>query len=311
MSTPSITVTTNSMKKVFVRFPHIKRLLERMDELYKHDCVDEEAENVLLLGESGVGKSRLLQKFRNTYPPIIHEDFTEIPVLYLKVPSKGSINSLASAMLLEMRSVYWDRGTTIQLTKQLTKLLITCKVRIIILDEINHLVEKGGIKTHHGIADWLKILTDETSIPFILAGIPRAERLLHANDQLRSRFREVITIQPFSVENEKEKAVFRSVLKTFSQLIVDVPSVDLASPEMVDKMAFATAGRLRDIRRLLVRAVEVGGKRSPPKISNECLSDAFCQVIYPNAPDERNPFCTKFKKIPLTRANEPFAAREE
>jgi len=94
-------------------------------------------------------------------------------------------------------------------------------------------------------------------------------------------------------------------------MIKDIPKVDLVKGDIPQLMAFATAGRLRDIRRLVVRTVELAFGEPSPKITIQTLETAFRQVIYPDAPDHRNPFNKDFKKIPLTGINDPFAAREE
>ena len=299
------------MKRSFVSFPHVAPLLERMHNLLQRNCAEDEPENIFLLGESGVGKSRILKKFRNDFPPVHHEEYTEIPVLYVTVPSNGNARALASAMLLELGSPFWNKGTIKQLTQQLLTLLKACRVRIILLDEVNHLVDKGGIKTHHYTADWLKELIDKAELPMVMAGIPRASRLLSTNDQLRSRFREVISIKPFSIETAEGVTEFRQVLKTFSQMVTGVEMVDITKGNLPQRILFATHGYLRDIRRLLVRAVEIAFKNKSLKIKITTLADAFRQVIYAEAPDDRNPFCNVFTKVPLTKPNEPFCPREE
>jgi len=299
-----------TITRSFVKFPHVASLTERLTQLIRHPYINEEPENIIVLGESGVGKSRVLQKFRNTYPPIVHPEYTEVPVLYVSVPANGNASALASAMLLALGSPFWDRGKIKDLTFQLHCLLKQCKVKVIVLDEVNHLVDKGGVKTHHYTADWLKVLLDEARLPIVMAGIPRAMRLLKANDQLRSRFREIIYIKPFSVENEVETGRFCAVLTTFTNMMAGVEVISLTSGDLPKKMLFATNGYLRDIRRLLVRAVELAFRDGSLKIKLSTLEEAFRQVIYAGAPNERNPFCAKFTNTPLIKIDEPFAPRE-
>lgn len=302
---------TLALRRCFVQFTQAQRLLEHLESMLQQDTTAEEADNLLLLGQSGVGKSRLLKKFCARHPAIKHEDFTEVPVLYTGVPSKSSIDNLASAMLLALGSPFWNRGKTKELTHQLITLLKACKVKMIILDEVNHLVDKGGIKTHHLIADWLKELSDSVHIPFVFAGIPRANRLLEANDQLRSRFREVVSMDPFNIGTDQALAEFREVLKSFEKLIPSTLEVSVSNVPMASRMCFATGGRLRDIRRLMVRVVELTCEEGAGAATLATFSAAFRQVIYVDAPDNRNPFTSKFNELPLIRPGEPFAPRAE
>ena len=310
-SETSVHSMTSALRRCFVQFPQARHLLEHLEGLLLQDTTVEEADNLLLLGEPGVGKSRLLKKFCSRHPIIKHEDFVEVPVLYASVPSKSSIDNLASSMLLALGSPFWNRGKTKELTHQLVTLLKTCKVKMVVLDEVNHLVDKGGIKTHHLIADWLKELSDSVRIPFVFAGIPRANRLLEANDQLRSRFREVVSVNPFNIETNPAEAEFREVLKSFENIVPSSLQLNISNATMTRRICFATGGRLRDIRRLMVRVIELACKAEAASASLTTFSTAFRQVIYVNAPDRRNPFTSKFDKLPLTRPGEPFAHRVE
>ena len=298
---------TRAIRRSFARFPHVKATLGELERLFSYDCADEEAEHLLIIGESGVGKSTLLRRFRDLHPPVARDEYTEVPVLYVALDSACSIKKLARSLLLELGSKYWDKGDESQLTYQLIYLLRGCRVRLVILDEVNHLVDKGGEKTHHNIADWIKRLSDATHLPFVLAGIPRAERLLDTNDQLRSRFRQVISIQPFSMEDKDRESEFRSVLLSFQRLLGEIPSVDLSHRTIARAFVFATGGRLREIRKLLIRAVELAFERPSPQLMAADLSRAFETVIYRDAADARNPFSKRFSGTPLTRPGEPFA----
>lgn len=304
--------TVQALRRLFGHFPHVTQVTRRLESIIDYGVHPfEEAENLMILGLSGCGKSTLLQRFVRKYSITEHEEYTEIPVLYVRVDAKCSIKTLAGTMLKALGSEFWNKGKEEERTYQLVTLLKACKVRLVILDEINHLVDRGGEKTHHSVADWIKRLTDEVRIPFVLAGIPRSERLLETNDQLRSRFREVIEIVPFSIADDESEKTFRDVLKTFSDKITGIDSVDLTCSEMAGSLAFATGGRLREICKLLVRAVELAyEQKDKPKLTIKVLSEAFSQVIYRNAPNNRNPFHSKFNGIPLTGAGEPFSPVE-
>lgn len=299
-----------TITRSFVKLPHVASLSERLSQLMNRIWIDEEPDSILVLGESGVGKSRILQKFKSTYPPVIHPEFTEVPALYVHVPANGNAAELASAMLLALGSPFWDQGKIKELTNQLHCLLKECKVKVILLDEANHLVDKGGARTHHYTGDWIKLLLEQMRIPIVMAGIPRTARLSKTNPQLRGRFREIIYIKPFSIATETEQKQFSAVLATFTKMMAGVEVVDLTKGDLPKQMLFATNGYLRDIRRLLVRAVELAFRDGSLKIKLSTLEEAFRQVIYIDAPKERNPFCATFTNTPLTKIDEPFAPRE-
>ncbi|WP_144156028.1 TniB family NTP-binding protein [Paraburkholderia sp. BCC1885] len=294
----------------FINFSHVKRILAALDRMHEYRCGNEEAEHIMLLGESGVGKSTLLFRYVEKHPVIQHEEFTEVPVLYVPLGQSPTPRILASTILKALGDPKWNLGKEIELTTRLVLLIRQCRVKLVLIDEANHLIDRGGEKTLHTAADWLKRLVDATRVSFVLAGIPRTRRLLATNDQLRDRFREVIEIDRFSVANATNEHEFRSALNVFKGYLRDLPTLDISGKTIVRLFAFATDGRLRDIRRLLARAVELAFEQPDPRLTDLVLAEAFRTVIYPGSPDHRNPFHKAFDEMPLVKGDEPFAPVE-
>ncbi|WP_106302924.1 TniB family NTP-binding protein [Paraburkholderia sp. BL18I3N2] len=298
------------IKSSFIHFPHVKKIQVALDRMREYRCGDEEAEHLMLLGESGVGKSTLLKRYVQKYPRIVHEEFTEIPVLFATLRQSPTPKRLASRLLKVLGDSKWHSGPEDELTERLIFLIEKCRVRLVIVDEANHLTDRGGEKTLHTTADWLKGLADATRVSFVLAGIPRTRSLLAINDQFRGRFREVIEIDRFSVANKSAEREFRSVLKAFKGYLRELPTIDLSEAAIARLFTFATDGRLRAIRSLLVRAVELAYEQPVPRLTGAVLAEAFRTVIYPGSPDTRNPFHKAFNETPLVNGDEPFAPVE-
>lgn len=308
MNTVSVnrTAIVRAIRKAFIRIPQVEQVMRRIEELFAYQRDDEEPEHLMLIGESGVGKSTLLRRYVETHARTVHEEFTEIPALYVAIPAACSIKKLAGEILWVMGSPFWDRGGEPERTHQLLTLLRACKVRLVVLDEVNHLVERGSFRTHYAVGDWIKQISEQSGVSFVLAGTPMGEQLLVTNAQLRSRFSEVLRLAPLSLGSKEEGKVFRAVLRTFQKLLADVDCVELASPTINTAIAHATAGRLRALRRLLVRAVAIGLDGEKPRIDVAVLAKAFESALYKGAPKGRNPFRADFDGQPLTKPGEPY-----
>lgn len=295
------------LRRFFGHFPQVAANLERIEQLFDYQCDDEEPEHIMLLGDPGTGKSTLLKRVVKQHPRVAHDDFTEVPVLYVQVPSNCTIKSLAGAMLLAMASPFWNKGTEEDRTFQLRTLLVTCRVRLIILDEINHAVDRGQSTSHKSVADWIKQLSTQVGVSLVLGGIRRSQQLLNANDQFADRFREVLELEPLGVGTKSQRDEFYRVMEAFEAVLEGVSHVDLKTDSMLAKLAFCTGGRLRDIRRLLVRSVELAGREPTLHIDGAVIERAFLQVIFKRAKPDQNPFSAMFRGLPLIQVGEPYA----
>lgn len=299
------------VRRFFGHFPQVVNIRDRMVAAIEYQSGDEEAEHLMLLGDPGTGKTTLLRWICKAFPHKEHLEFTEIRVLYAEVPAACNIKKLAGAILLAMGSPFWNKGGEEERSHQLRTLLSECRTRVVILDEVNHLVDRGQAKTHEAVADWIKQFARQSKVTLVLAGVSRSRALLEANDQLADRFREVLELRPLGIGDKAQVKEFAAVMKAFEQAMEGVQHVDLAAISVLKPLAFATGGRLRAIRKLLVRAIELVAKDAadgkPAIINLAVLERAFLEVIFRKATPEQNPFSKKFRKTPLIKAGEPFA----
>ena len=61
--------------------------LERLETLLTWPA-KQRMPNLLLIGPTNNGKSMIVEKFRRTHPPVSHDDYEEIPVLVVQMPSE-------------------------------------------------------------------------------------------------------------------------------------------------------------------------------------------------------------------------------
>ncbi|CAM8649786.1 TIGR02928, orc1/cdc6 family replication initiation protein [Comamonadaceae bacterium] len=298
---------TRKLRGCFAQFPQVQTVLYRLDLLINQEYVNAEPDHLLLMGESGVGKSRIFEHFVSLHPRSETAEHTVIPVLYAETPNDCTPKKLATELLRAMGSPLWNKGNEQELTHQLLVLLKACQTRMVLLDEANHLVERGGAKSHYQLGDWVKLTARQARIPFVFGGTERTRELLNVNEQLRSRFRETIRLQPFTLATEEDALRTRSALKVFESLMGEIDRINISDEALASKMIFATHGRLREIRKLLVRWAEIGYRKKTPSLTLKDLAQAFSEVIFPDAPKQRNPFLADFNGLALSLSGEPYA----
>jgi len=127
----------------------------------------------VILGETGAGKTTLIQTWI-TSTGLTRQETPEgsiIPYLYVFVPAQATIKATASVFLETLGDPNAGRGTQWNMVGRLKKLIKECKVRIIFVDEFQHIVDKDTHHVLHAVADFLKDLINQTNVPMVLWSI--------------------------------------------------------------------------------------------------------------------------------------------
>jgi len=302
--------TIRNIRGFYGKFPQVVRIEKGLKALVDFQCEEEEPECMAIIGETGTGKTTVLAKFARRYSRVEHATFTEVPVLLVPVPAKCTIKLLCSRILRTMGSPFASKGNEEDLTYQLLTLLKKCKTRLIIFDEVNHLADRGGQKSHYMVGDWIKSLSSESRVPIVLAGTHAAKVLWTTNEQLGDRFHEAIQLHPLR-QGDRDRKELKTVLKAFSSLISCMELPDFQQDHLAAAMAVASGGRLRNIRALFVRAVKIGTRDAAQRNPEEVFAQAFRECVFADSPDERNPFTRKFSGKALTGTGEPYCPRRQ
>ncbi|WP_193087954.1 TniB family NTP-binding protein [Advenella sp. FME57] len=288
----------------FAAFGHIIKEMETALDLYRQTGL---VRNLLITGESGCGKTSLARSFQMSYPREHLLEQTITPVLLVEVPSLGTIGALARAILSALGDPYPEKGRVVDQTARIVVLLRSCKTQMIILDEAQHVYDRGQRKTQYATADWLKTLINAIEIPVVLLGIPRLENLLQVNVQLRRRFAAPIEL---SLGSPDSLGFLDANFDVINALIPVLPlplSLRATSAEdLTRRVYYATDGRVGYLKRLLAAALEVAWENGESEIGVGALADAFTR-IWRGGVSKLNPFSQEFVYRRLDRSGEPFA----
>lgn len=197
-----------------------------------------------IAGESRTGKSRLLEEFLTAHPSIRGSEGLETPVVNIVVPSKPSVKGVAAEILRALEDPLAHKGTEQDMTARLLVLLRKCNVRMLILDEGQHLVDKSSkyVLIHH-VSDWLKNLLNQSKVVVVIAGLPYAEAILAQNEQLRGRFVNKITLPRFDWQDERLRNEFLGLLAGFKELMEEKLTLpDLSAQELALRFYLASGG---------------------------------------------------------------------
>lgn len=266
----------SAANKILVRPPHFKNVLANMEECLVLSQYAKEPRCMMLTGKTGVGKSTIMSTFEEAYPRVEHEHFTEIPVFQAEVPATATYRKLLINLLTKLGAPRPSYGNRDSLASRLFALLTECKVKLIILDEFQHLTQAATEKDMKIISDGIKNMINETGIPVVLCGMPDSIDVLRFNDQLLGRFAIRMQLNPYDWNNDRD--VFIKVLDSIDQQLPFKRPSGLAEGEMPLRLMAASNGLMRPLMGLINEACIFASTDRASHISTTHFATAYRRV---------------------------------
>ena len=263
------------------------------------------SEGLLLVAQTGSGKTTALQHYASIFPREQTVEGTRVQVLLVITPESPTVKALAEAILVTMGDPAAHRGTTQLKTRRIIHFFKTCGVRMLLIDEFQHFFDGHRTSESRRIADWLKNLLNVVNVPVVLAGLPRSIAVINANPQLRRRFSSPYYMRPFGFSSRDEQLEFRGLLKKIHSRI-PIPCPALHEANLSRRFFYATNGLIDYIFKIADEAVSRATESAGACITLETFARAFETAVWRDAPKELNPFSESAQLRHLTRPGEPF-----
>ncbi len=250
---------------------------------------------VSLVGESGSGKSAFLNYFRSLHPPTREDDGLYQPIIKVLTPSIPKEKALAGAMLRALKyPLKIERMSEDDRKSKVEALIISCGVKVIMIDEIQHFIEYRNQESVRAAADWLKTLADQTNAILVLSGLPNSLELFYTNEQLARRSFSPITMPRFDWSNSNSRDEYCAVMDAFTEAMKPFSLPDLGSDDMAFRFYCATEGMMGTIVDILRFASWVALENGTQTISLEDLEFSYEQSVL-TVGARVNPFSTSFR----------------
>ncbi len=229
----------------------------------------ERMENILLIGESGMGKTMLIRKFERQTTPGFDDGagVQQLPVIVMLMPPQPTEAAFFTQLLKAMNAPsasHFTRGFPAR--EAALRLLRQLGTRVVVIDELNSVLS-GTPRQQRVFLQLLRFLSNELRLAFVGVGVPEARHALLSDSQLRSRFTDV-ELPPWALGDDLKDFVTRL---TWSLPLRKPSPVD--SPKLrrllVDRTGGITLGLCKVLERAAIKAIQDGTER----ISLESFAD--------------------------------------
>lgn len=268
-----------------------------------------EPECGLIMGDTGAGKTTLIDYYSAKYPSYRVDEGKIVPVLTATIPAPATMKSMATELLHRLGDPYADKGTLESRTRRLRTLLHACQTELIVLDEFQHLIDRRTERVILDVSDWLKNLITNTRIPVVLVGLKQSVLVLEANEQLQRRFSVEIELRTFSVQSQHQAKTLVALIDTVDECAAAELGAKSDISQHAEKILLATKGRISEIMKLLSHAAQEAARRGSNSITLTHLEMAYRSKIRRVRPSE-NPFSDKWTD-PATKPGTSDAANNQ
>jgi len=297
-----------------IRYPRASQIENKIEYCRVTSKATFEPRCLLIVGESGVGKTSLIQEYLAKHPRREVSGGTIVPVLFSQIPTPATIKEMLTHMLFALGDPSPAQGTTAALTIRLVSMLRQCKVELIILDEFQHFIEQKNARGLREVSEWLKTFLNMAKLPVVLVGMPDCRLVLLGNPQLLRRFSFQARLDPFEWAGDKKKEFIRFL----GEISVNLPiktRPDFTDIEAAKRVYWATEGRAGRVFNLIHRATELALEKELDLVDPPSFSEAYRETLAAFYRDETDPFLGDAPEIDPdgkpVRLNHSAAGEEE
>lgn len=280
------------VETIRIWYPRMRTIYEAIAHLHDFNALSAEPQCLMLVGPTGVGKSTLLRSYTATHPREPRAEVDRLPILEVTVPARASIRNFVTRLLLAVGDPRADKGTVGAQENRLLHFMQCCAVEMLVVDDLQHFVDRDSDRVLHDVSNWLKNLVKETHTACVIAGLPEAESVLHANPQLGRLFGDPHVLQPFTWDSTHPETIaeFRLFLQTLESMLPLPETMPLTSVEVAWRCYVASSGCMAYLMNLVRRAAQRAILLERPALDMTLLAEAFDHRLAGRRRGLTNPF---------------------
>lgn len=223
---------------------------------------------LLVYGDSGMGKTMLLEKFKRAHRPYFEPQrgVQRIEVLSVQMPPVPSQARFYGQILHALGAPFRPGDRIFAVETVALGLLRAIRPQMIVVDEVHHLLA-GSAREQRASLNLLKYLANELQCSVVALGTQDARIAMQSDLQISSRFR------PLELPRWKEGEPLQPFLLAFERLLPLREPSRLAERSVSRVILDRSGGITGNIAEMLVRAAELAISRNQEHVDLRLLDD--------------------------------------
>lgn len=297
-------IKRNALRNLFVERDVERRINDVVNSALRDRHLHAESQNVVITGETGVGKSEIMKRILAKSPEHRDPETGSIvrPVLYVDVRNSSTPKQVAVAMLVQLATLNGEPLEDLEklvhstkaigvpdLTRRVKTQMMGQSVVLALLDEFhNTIIDDGEIRLNR-IANWVRDFAKSKSrsaakpdgdlsetIVFVLIGTRKVELIVDptVNQELASITPYRLHIMRYPYVTDDEKDAFHELLAEIDDELPFDERSGLNVPALAEKLHVATFGLLRQLGIIIVKAADIAIEEGSDRVYEHHLHSA-------------------------------------
>ena len=246
----------------WISYPRAREIHTKLDDLFHYPKVAR-MPSVLVCGPSNAGKTVLVQRFVDQKNRMDTEEPT-LPILMVQAPADPDVRDFFSLCLLRLCAPHRASDRAERLRAQLSVILKNLHTKMLVIDEVHHLIAGSAIK-QRVFLNTIKFLSNDLQIPIVAIGNRDALNAFQIDPQIGNRF------EPVAVPRWHECEEYTKLLASFEvSTPLRLPS-DLADNRLARRLVTMSEGLIGELAELLRRAAELAIRTGRERIDADLL----------------------------------------
>jgi len=234
----------------WVEFARGRTALEELERRYQFpSCARMPC--MLLYGDSGMGKTMLIEKMERQHPNSHHErrGLTLRPVLRVQMPPSPDERRFYTRLLEFLGAPYTSHDQIGALEGRVLHILAEIGTKLLCIDEVHHLLA-GSQREQRRALNLLKFVANELKIAVVAVGTLDAFHAMQIDPQVASRF------EPLLLPRWTEIDGFRGFVTGYGRLLPLRKPSPFVEAAMIRTLLELSGGITGKVTALLARAAE-------------------------------------------------------